>query len=97
MKKFLNIGTLGLVGIHSICCGLPILAAIFGAASPFAGLISHTLKDILLIVASVAVAASWIIYFKYKDSCNKTVLILSTVLLGVMLAMKIFGGGCDGH
>jgi hypothetical protein len=70
--------------MHFVCCGLPLLAAIAGVASPFAGIVSPLVMNILLVISGVAVIASWIFHLRSCD-CNtsklhKSLLIISSIL-----------------
>ena len=83
--KIINGGAVIVACMHIICCGLPALAAILGAASPIAGIFSPALMNVLLAFAGVSVAVSWVMYF-CGCACHKKLLIVSTVLFACAIA-----------
>ena len=78
-EKIVNLGACGMAGFHLCVCGLPMLAAIVGVASPFAGVFSPLVMNILLAAAGLSLAASWILYFR-GCKCGKKILLISTFL-----------------
>lgn len=80
-----------MIGFHVVvCCGLPLLAAIIGVASPFSGLIPHALMDVLLVVAGLSLIVSWAHQLR-GCGCHKTLLTISTLLFVVALAVHLVG------
>ena len=86
LKKIVSCGTYGLVGLHVVCCGFPLLAAVLGVASPFAGLFSPAVMNILFIAAGVFMIISWF-NFLYGCECHKRFLVISTILFITSLTL----------
>ncbi|MCL2737510.1 MAG: hypothetical protein FWE17_01440 [Alphaproteobacteria bacterium] len=84
--KFASLGICATAALHMVCCGVPIAAAVLGIASPFAGLLPHGLRIVLLVFGAFAVGVSWFFYFT-GCKCNKKLLIFSTVLFALALAL----------
>lgn len=85
-EKVLNISAVVSAGFHLCVCGLPMLAALVGIASPFAGIIPPALMNALLLVAGVSLAVSWAFYFK-GCGCGKKLLLFSTFLFIAALTL----------
>lgn len=84
IDKAVNIGTISTACFHLVCCGLPTMAAIAGIISPVGGIFSPLLMNILLCIAGLATAASWIFYFR-GCACHKKLLIISTIVFAAAL------------
>ena len=87
-KKIVGYSTHGLIWLHVLCCGLPLMAALLGlgVAIPFIDVIPHEIIDGLMVVATLALIYSWVQYFRGCE-CHKKLLIFSTILFATTMVV----------
>ena len=93
MKTNITIWTAaGAAVMHFICCGLPLIAAVFGASVAGLG-IGQTAMSTIFFAAAAMLGLSWAIHFIRRCDCKGraqlTILSLSTALFAAAVIAKL--------
>jgi hypothetical protein len=99
--EIITAGTLGVVLLHFITCGLPLIAAMVGATMgmPLSGVLGHTGMLYLLIISGIMIIISFITYLKgcgcgqRARRIQKACLIIACAMYATALAGHFVGTG----